>query len=272
MRHPWFISIFNLSSIYLMFDVQHQKCYRVTHLNISAKWSQIFTKSSAYLRIGLLSWLKVSVCVHVRVCTHRTSNCARNFGLKTNPHISGNSDRIFMKLCRIMEEVSRMHQTKLIGSIMWIHLHATCINMHACFYIWQLLFNSAEFGGVEENKSFLGGSNVYSHNDFHTSELKFSWWRLLELGLLLQWASAVVDKKLDATFWTLAQPVPNEIPGKIITMISWLYHEHWWRFLIISLKQAKSYTCSKLIGHKISLRTARLAAGFIRTTAQKGFC
>ena len=45
-------------------DVWHQKCYSVTHLNILAKWSQIFTKTSENVNIGLLSWLKKFVGAH----------------------------------------------------------------------------------------------------------------------------------------------------------------------------------------------------------------
>ena len=61
----------------------------VTNLNISAKWSQIITKPSAYFRIGLLSWLIMSVCVHMCACTHSRWKRAWNFGQKTNPHTSG---------------------------------------------------------------------------------------------------------------------------------------------------------------------------------------
>ena len=45
-------------------------------------------------------------------------------------------------------------------SDMGMHASTMRINVHAHFYIWQLLFNSAEFGGDEENESCPGGSNV----------------------------------------------------------------------------------------------------------------
>ena len=45
------------------------KSYRVTHLNISAKWSQIFTKCSANVKIGLLSWLIMCVGTYICACT-----------------------------------------------------------------------------------------------------------------------------------------------------------------------------------------------------------
>ena len=44
------------------------KCYQVTHLNISANWSQIFTKLSAYFRIGILSWLIIFLRMHLWAC------------------------------------------------------------------------------------------------------------------------------------------------------------------------------------------------------------
>jgi len=51
----------------------------VTHLNISAKWSQIFTKTSAIINIGLGSRLKLfaGACVHAR--THSARKRARYF-------------------------------------------------------------------------------------------------------------------------------------------------------------------------------------------------
>ena len=75
--HP----ISNLScvclSVYL--SVCYQKCYWVTNLNISAKWSQIFLKLLVYFRIGLLSWLKIFMCMHVHTCTQKVWKCAWNF-------------------------------------------------------------------------------------------------------------------------------------------------------------------------------------------------
>ena len=106
-----------------------------TNPHTSSKWSRIFTKSSVYLRIGLLSWLKVFVRVHVRACTHRTWKRARNFGQKTNPHISSKWSWIFMKLGMMLEEVSRKHQKK-IGTNTCTHVHATRVNVRAHFYIW----------------------------------------------------------------------------------------------------------------------------------------
>ena len=46
----------------------------VTHLNISAKWSQIFTKTSANENIGLPSWLKL----FLGACVHGARKRARN--------------------------------------------------------------------------------------------------------------------------------------------------------------------------------------------------
>ena len=46
------------------------KCYWVTHLNISVKWSQIFMKYSVYVKIGLLSWLFLFVGRHMHACIH----------------------------------------------------------------------------------------------------------------------------------------------------------------------------------------------------------
>ena len=62
-------------------DVCNQKCYRVTHLNISAKWSQIFTKTSAIMNIVLGSRLKLFAGVYARKRAHahaqRTSTCTQ---------------------------------------------------------------------------------------------------------------------------------------------------------------------------------------------------
>ena len=48
-------------------------CYvfvtNVTKLNISAKWSQIFTKLFAYFRIGLLSLFIMCMSMHVHACS-----------------------------------------------------------------------------------------------------------------------------------------------------------------------------------------------------------
>ena len=54
-------------------DVRHEKCYHVTHLNISAKWSQIFTKTSAIMNIGLGSRLKLfaGACMYARTQSAR---------------------------------------------------------------------------------------------------------------------------------------------------------------------------------------------------------
>ena len=41
----------------------------MTHLNITGKCRQIFTKLSAFFWIGLLSWLIMFVHVHVQACT-----------------------------------------------------------------------------------------------------------------------------------------------------------------------------------------------------------
>ncbi len=51
---------------------------------------------------------------------------------------------------------------KKFGTVTCTHAHARCVNVRAHFYILQLVFNSAEFGGDEENKSFSEGSYVYS--------------------------------------------------------------------------------------------------------------
>ncbi len=37
---------------------------------------------------------------------------------------------------------------------MFMHASTMRINLHACFYIWKLHFNSAEFGSNEKNKVF----------------------------------------------------------------------------------------------------------------------
>jgi uncharacterized protein (DUF952 family) len=66
--------------------------------HISAKWSQIFMKLSAYVKIGLLSWLIMFVGVYVHACTHREWKHVRNLGQYTNPHISAKRSQIFMKL------------------------------------------------------------------------------------------------------------------------------------------------------------------------------
>ena len=52
----------------------------VTHLNISAKWSQIFTKLSANVKIGLLNWLIMFVVVHMTAFMHSICKCPRNSG------------------------------------------------------------------------------------------------------------------------------------------------------------------------------------------------
>ena len=57
----------------------HRKCYRVTHINISAKSSQNLTKLSAYVWFGLLSWLIMFVRMHVHACTHSMWKHARYF-------------------------------------------------------------------------------------------------------------------------------------------------------------------------------------------------
>ena len=73
--------------------------------------------------------------MQVWACMHSTWKRARNFGQKTNPYISSKLSRIFMKLGTMLEEVSRKHQKKF-GTNTCMHAHATCVNVHACFYIW----------------------------------------------------------------------------------------------------------------------------------------
>ena len=48
-----------------------------TNPHISAKWSQIFTKLSANVKIGLLSWFITFVGVHVQVCMCTCARTAR---------------------------------------------------------------------------------------------------------------------------------------------------------------------------------------------------
>ena len=44
-----------------------------------SQMNQIFTKLSGYFRIGLLSWLIMFVCVHMRGCVHSNWKCACYF-------------------------------------------------------------------------------------------------------------------------------------------------------------------------------------------------
>ena len=72
------ISILYLSTVWcVMVVTKSVTC--MTHLNISAKWSQIFTKTSANINIGLESRLKLftGACVHAR--THSVRKRARYF-------------------------------------------------------------------------------------------------------------------------------------------------------------------------------------------------
>ena len=72
-------SILYLSTVCLVCDdVCNRKCYRVTHLNISAEWSHIFTKCSANVNIGLgsISKLFVGACVQcARAHAQRAWTC-----------------------------------------------------------------------------------------------------------------------------------------------------------------------------------------------------
>ena len=77
----------------------------VTHLNISAKWSQIFRKLSAYFRIDLLSWL--IMFIGMRVCMHSAWKCACYLGQNTNPHISAKWSQIVMKLSMIIKDAQK---------------------------------------------------------------------------------------------------------------------------------------------------------------------
>ena len=70
-------------------------CYinvtKLTHIDISAKWSLIFMQFSAYVEIRLLSWLTMFMCP--------------NRGSITNNHISAKLSRIFMEISTIKKEV-----------------------------------------------------------------------------------------------------------------------------------------------------------------------
>ena len=74
--------------------VCHLKCYRVTHLNISAKWSEMFMKFSANGNIGLLGWLTLFVGAHM----HAHGTCKHAYVQLITHHISSVRRRIFTKV------------------------------------------------------------------------------------------------------------------------------------------------------------------------------
>ena len=137
------------------------------NINFSAKSSQIFMKLSAYVKISLLSWLIMFMGMHECPCMHSTWKYACNFGQWSNHYISAEWSKIFMKLGKITMEVWRMPLKK--GSDTYMHASAMHMNMHVCFYIWLLIFNSAKLGGDKKIK-VSQESPMYSHNNVHACE------------------------------------------------------------------------------------------------------
>merc|ERR1712082_568031 len=72
----------------------------------AAKFSHIFTKSSAYLHIGLLSWLLLSVGAHMLACTHRTPKRARSTNQCKKKNFI-NPGYIYIKSTSLMSTVAR---------------------------------------------------------------------------------------------------------------------------------------------------------------------
>ena len=85
-------------------------------------------------------------------------NMHANMDCKTHHHISSKLLKNFYFFCKIIDRVSRIHQTK--------SEHPRCVNVHAiranigpCVDILKQLLNSALFWGGQENESFSRGFN-----------------------------------------------------------------------------------------------------------------
>ena len=114
------LSILNLSTVASVWCecVHHRKCYRVTHLNISAKWSQIFTKTLGNVRIGLLTsfWTPITLIGMIQI--FRLSEGGADMNLTLSGHKN-----------------FKFHQTKIM-SIFWDQF----VNRNCLRLVWIVTF------------------------------------------------------------------------------------------------------------------------------------
>lgn len=76
-----------------------------TNTHTSAKWSQNFIKLSAYVKIGLVSWLIMFLGMYVHVWMQSAWKHACNLGQYTNPHSSAKWSQISKALTNLKDKL-----------------------------------------------------------------------------------------------------------------------------------------------------------------------
>ena len=121
--------------------------------HILAKWSEIFTKLSAYVKIGLLSWLIMFLGVHVYVCMHSEWKHAHNLGQYTNPHISAEWSQIFTKLSAYIE----------LGVLSWF-ITFVGVHVHVCMHsMWNHACNFGSIQTIISRPNEVRYSGIFQH-------------------------------------------------------------------------------------------------------------
>ena len=124
-HHPCLQSILNLSSVCPF--VCHWKCYQVTDLNISAKLSWIFMKSSTYFYIELM------IYVHTHSIQHKST--LHNFSKWNLIKLNRGKRPSFMQLiskCAVFFDI--------FYSRTWIIIHQPKIKLYAYFHQHHFIF------------------------------------------------------------------------------------------------------------------------------------